>query len=97
MTTTITGQDSQVIHLELKYCERCGSLWLREADSGGIYCARCDAAIERMAPPTRHKNKARVPGSDGGTHLPRETETNADPARDFVDSWTHVYGKGGAA
>ena len=89
-------QQSEVIRLELKYCERCGSLWLREADSAGIYCARCEAAVDRMAPSTRVKGKACVPGSEYGAPLPPEDET-ANATDDLAEPWTHVYGKGGAA
>jgi len=28
-------------HLEMKYCERCGTLGLRREGSGRIYCAAC--------------------------------------------------------
>jgi len=28
-------------HLELKYCERCGGLWLRRKGSDRIYCLSC--------------------------------------------------------
>jgi hypothetical protein len=97
VTTNAIRQDAQVIHLELKYCERCGSLWLREADSAAIYCARCEAAIEHMAPATRHKNKARVPGTKVGAHLLPGNETDLSETDDLADAWTHVYGKGGAA
>jgi hypothetical protein len=33
--------DCEVIQLELKYCERCGGLWLRLQGGGEIYCANC--------------------------------------------------------
>ena len=28
---------------ELKYCERCGGLWLRPVSGGQIYCVACSA------------------------------------------------------
>jgi hypothetical protein len=28
--------------VELKYCERCGGLWLRSKGNAGIYCSPCD-------------------------------------------------------
>ena len=31
----------EVIQLELKYCERCGSLWVRETGTGEIFCFPC--------------------------------------------------------
>jgi ribosomal protein L37AE/L43A len=29
--------------VELKYCERCGGLWLRRPGQGVVYCGRCRA------------------------------------------------------
>ena len=37
--------------LELKYCERCGSLWLRPRTSRAVYCTAC-ARRMRQLPPT---------------------------------------------
>ena len=31
----------ELIELELKYCERCGSLWVRETGTGEIFCFPC--------------------------------------------------------
>lgn len=36
--------------LELKYCERCGGLWLRPAGGGQIYCVSCARQIAEMPP-----------------------------------------------
>ena len=33
------------LHLELKYCERCGGLWLRGADADCVFCARCNRQL----------------------------------------------------
>jgi hypothetical protein len=30
-----------IIHFELKYCERCGGLWLRRRDAAAVYCSSC--------------------------------------------------------
>jgi len=32
---------SLVLHLELKYCERCGALCLREKGEAQVLCDRC--------------------------------------------------------
>jgi len=31
----------EIIELELKYCERCGGLWLRICGSERVYCGAC--------------------------------------------------------
>jgi len=33
--------DAEVVQLELKYCERCGGLWLRRQGEPNVYCATC--------------------------------------------------------
>jgi Zn finger protein HypA/HybF involved in hydrogenase expression len=35
------GLDEMVVPVELKYCERCGGLWLRETEAAEIYCPGC--------------------------------------------------------
>jgi hypothetical protein len=61
---TIEGQEIQV---ELKYCERCGGLWLRPRGADGVYCSSCRVRLEAMpnpgeAPPrkARSRRKARA-------------------------------------
>jgi len=39
------GFENGFIQLELKYCERCGGLWLRPRDSELAFCGRCAKAI----------------------------------------------------
>ena len=31
----------ELVRFELKYCERCGGLWLREEGDEGVYCPSC--------------------------------------------------------
>ncbi len=55
------------VQVELKYCERCGGLWLRPHSGIGIYCAACQASLKAMpnpgAPPPRkpRRRKPRLP------------------------------------
>jgi hypothetical protein len=37
--------DWEIVRLELKYCERCGRLWLRQREAGEVYCGRCISEI----------------------------------------------------
>jgi hypothetical protein len=46
------------MQLELKYCERCGGLWLRPGGGGQIYCAGCARAIAELPAAS---GKARMP------------------------------------
>ena len=36
---------------ELKYCERCGGLWLREVGAEAAYCGRCLWRMRELPPP----------------------------------------------
>src|SRR5271169_2384066 len=55
------------IQVELKYCERCGGLWLRPQGAGGVYCATCRARLAAMpdpgepSPGKARRRKARLP------------------------------------
>lgn len=40
---------SGAIQLELKYCERCGGLWLRPQGSELVFCASCARAMAGLA------------------------------------------------
>jgi len=46
-----TATESQ---FELKYCERCGGLWLRPVGGGQIYCVACARQMAEL-PPASHK------------------------------------------
>ena len=41
----------QAITYELKYCERCGSLRLRRADSADTYCRPCERVLFNLQLP----------------------------------------------
>ncbi len=38
--------------VELKYCEHCGGLWVREG-GGGVYCEKCQPKIADLPIPKR--------------------------------------------
>ena len=52
-------QSSTYPKLELKYCERCGSLWLRPRGGQAVYCARCEDAIAEL-PPVRPRGQGPI-------------------------------------
>jgi hypothetical protein len=39
---------SGAIQLELKYCERCGTLWLRPKESDLVFCASCAVVMSGL-------------------------------------------------
>ncbi len=62
----ICRMEGQEIQVELKYCERCGGLWLRPQGTDGAYCASCRVRLAALssrgeAPPSQtRRRKARV-------------------------------------
>jgi len=51
---------ANVIQLELKYCERCGGLWLRRQGDGGVFCAKCVEVLTGR-PALRRGGRPRLP------------------------------------
>jgi hypothetical protein len=47
--------------LELKYCERCGGLWLRPAGGEQIYCSICARAMAELPPSSTEAGRPRLP------------------------------------
>jgi len=54
-------EEIEVLQLELKYCERCGGLWLRVRGLQEVYCSSCAAAMSEVAIGRRSKRPPRLP------------------------------------
>ena len=54
-------ENMELVELELKYCERCGGLWLRERGVQTPYCASCAIALADCAVPRTRKPPPRLP------------------------------------
>jgi hypothetical protein len=54
----------EIVEMELKYCERCGGLWLRPVGEEEVYCATC---VPKMAefPLSRRGARPCVPVGQG--------------------------------
>ncbi|HVO63385.1 MAG TPA: hypothetical protein VMT53_20830 [Terriglobales bacterium] len=53
-----------LIEVELKYCERCGGLWLRLKGSDKVYCADCEPAMTDLPQPALKRPVGSVSPSD---------------------------------
>jgi len=64
MKTRANENSANESSLELKYCERCGGLWLRPTGGGQVYCVACARAMGEL-PPASYERKgvesARMP------------------------------------
>lgn len=79
---------SQNMRVELKYCEHCGSLWVREAGTG-VYCATCEPKVADL--PVPKKKSSRL-------ILPQQGNTVADGVgRDPIEDSLELEAAGGVA
>jgi Zn-finger nucleic acid-binding protein len=69
------------LSLELKYCERCGGLWLRPGGGEQIYCVNCARAMAELPPSSYEVRRARVPRGPQRTHKPSAIQ-NYEAARE---------------
>jgi len=50
----------ELVRMELKYCERCGGLWIRLRGSQEVYCAPCASELQDH-PAAREGRKRPLP------------------------------------
>jgi len=43
----------ELVPVELKYCERCGGLWVRERGAEEVYCEKCQVQEAELPAPKR--------------------------------------------
>jgi hypothetical protein len=53
----------EIVHLELKYCERCGGLWMRTRGTDVVYCAACALEVLDL-PIVRKRTRPHLPVND---------------------------------
>lgn len=60
--TTKAGESKSgnELKFELKYCERCGGLWLRPAGGMQIYCVACGREMNQLPPASKEPETART-------------------------------------
>jgi hypothetical protein len=52
---------SKELRVELKYCERCGTLWLRACGGGQVYCQNCLPAVDELPAPRLTRTSPQLP------------------------------------
>lgn len=53
--------ESVEVGVELKYCEHCGGLWVRERGAGVVYCGKCQALVADLPIPKKRPRGAELP------------------------------------
>jgi hypothetical protein len=75
------------LQFELKYCERCGGLWLRPAGGGQIYCVACGREMAQMPPSSKQPETARMPR---GPRPDGDVENGKEDEGVDLDAWGGV-------
>jgi hypothetical protein len=68
MEAIMETDNREIIELELKYCERCGGLWLRIVGISEVYCACCALQVSDLPGAQVRKRGAKLPGRRHGDH-----------------------------
>lgn len=55
-----SGEDKGIIRMELKYCEHCGGLWVREGGAG-VYCEKCQDKVAHLPIPKKKTGRIVLP------------------------------------
>ncbi len=55
------SEKEQAVRMELKYCEHCGGLWLRECGAGTVYCESCTAKVADLPVPKKKPQRVNLP------------------------------------
>jgi hypothetical protein len=58
MTSEHLGNGKNEMRVELKYCERCGVLWLRDPSTGHVYCDHCRPRMDEL--PAQRKRRGSI-------------------------------------
>jgi len=68
------------VRMELKYCEHCGGLWVRECGAGVVYCENCQAKVADLPIPKKKPRRPSLPV--GRSTLVEEYDPDIGDARD---------------
>ncbi len=61
MSRDLDDSHSRKIRMELKYCEACGGLWVRECGAGVVYCEKCQAKVDELPFQKKRPGRVRLP------------------------------------
>jgi hypothetical protein len=82
------------LQFELKYCERCGGLWLRPVGGGQIYCVACGREMAELPPASYEREGVEGPRMPQGPRWGME-ESDVESYEDY--DGLHLDAAGGVA
>lgn len=61
MSSSHKDDEKQPVRVELKYCEHCGALWVRERGAGVAYCDKCQPKVADLPIPKKKPGRLLLP------------------------------------
>jgi hypothetical protein len=61
MNSNVKGKARAGVQVELKYCEHCGGLWVRESGAETVYCENCQPKVAELPPPKKTPGRLTLP------------------------------------
>ena len=52
---------NETVRVELKYCEHCGGLWVRQSGAGEVYCDSCRPKVADLPVPKKPSGRIILP------------------------------------
>ena len=83
MSSDASGNKNNEVRVELKYCERCGGLWVREPGAGIVYCDNCQPMVADLPVPKKKPGRAMLPVRPHTEFEDYEFEMDDDERTDF--------------
>ena len=77
------GEANETVRMELKYCEHCGGLWMRECGAGVVYCENCQPKVADLPVPKKKPGRIKMPVHPGTVVEDYEIESCADGELSF--------------
>lgn len=72
-------KENDAAQVELKYCEHCGSLWLRPSGTELVYCESCLPKVAELPPAKKTPGRVQLPVAR------RAVVERYNPDGEFVD------------
>jgi len=85
-TKSEEDESANETRFELKYCERCGGLWLRPVSGEQVYCVVCARQMAELPPGSRDVGRARMQQGPLWEEIPSDYE-DGDEAEDATEVW----------
>jgi hypothetical protein len=77
------NQDKGEVGVELKYCEHCGGLWVRERGAGIVYCEKCQPMVADLPAPKKKPQRIVLPVRPHTAIEDYELEVDGEDVPDF--------------